>query len=377
MAHEFIIKNALQILKSHPIKNISNESSIFNTDASTLSWSLASVNATKSYIDSRSGMSSNLTSDASINLNDYSITYFNNDSSILVIDGSGVYYGTDLSQFYTDRSLVDKAYVDSHSGGITWSTPVNANIIPGTISNYNIGSEVSTFNNIYYSGYIFKDDKATYPFIRRGDANNTSNFFALANRDVSISADPSILFTDNIFVSWFSPTQKLEGSYNTGIGVGSLSRLYKGYDNTTLGNNTGRFITEGSGNTFIGSQAASNKDRTFNSYIASHNTYLGAYAGSGNGGSNNVFLGYEAGKDSSIDNKLYIANSSTNKPLIYGEFDTSILKFNTDQIIVPVNNISYIGDPNTNGSWRYMISGAQLLYQRRESSIWVTKQTIG
>jgi hypothetical protein len=36
----------------------------------------------------------------------------------------------------------------------------------------------------------------------------------------------------------------------------------------------------------------------------------------------------------------------------------------------------YIGDKTTDGSWRFVTSGANLIIQKRESGSWVTKQTI-
>lgn len=36
----------------------------------------------------------------------------------------------------------------------------------------------------------------------------------------------------------------------------------------------------------------------------------------------------------------------------------------------------YFGDPNVNGSWRFGVSGNNFIHQRRESSVWVTKDTI-
>jgi len=36
----------------------------------------------------------------------------------------------------------------------------------------------------------------------------------------------------------------------------------------------------------------------------------------------------------------------------------------------------YLGDPTTDGSWRMIRSGNDLLMERRESAAWVTKQTI-
>ena len=45
-------------------------------------------------------------------------------------------------------------------------------------------------------------------------------------------------------------------------------------------------------------------------------------------GSGNVALGYQAGYHETASNKLYIANSSTTTPLIYGDFATQELAIN-------------------------------------------------
>lgn len=38
--------------------------------------------------------------------------------------------------------------------------------------------------------------------------------------------------------------------------------------------------------------------------------------------------------------------------------------------------IVYLGDSETNGSWRMVRSGNNLLFQRKEAGSWVTKSTI-
>jgi len=62
------------------------------------------------------------------------------------------------------------------------------------------------------------------------------------------------------------------------------------------------------------------------------NVMIGYRAGYGvdgtSTGSGNVFLGKEAGYSETGSNKLYISNSSTTTPLIYGEFDNYHVKFN-------------------------------------------------
>lgn len=44
--------------------------------------------------------------------------------------------------------------------------------------------------------------------------------------------------------------------------------------------------------------------------------------------------------------------------------------------IVNSTNEIYLGDEATDGSWRFAQSGSDLVIQRRESSVWVTKSTI-
>jgi hypothetical protein len=54
--------------------------------------------------------------------------------------------------------------------------------------------------------------------------------------------------------------------------------------------------------------------------------YLGLQSGRLNQtGTGNVFLGHQAGYNESGSNRLYIDNSNTSKPLLYGEFNTNRL----------------------------------------------------
>ena len=62
---------------------------------------------------------------------------------------------------------------------------------------------------------------------------------------------------------------------------------------------------------------------------ATNNTALGYFAGNAvYGGSGNVFLGYSAGSNENGSNKLYIANSNTDNPLIKGDFSAATLNIN-------------------------------------------------
>jgi len=113
------------------------------------------------------------------------------------------------------------------------------------------------------------------------------------------------------------------GGYNTFLGreagYSNTNSLY----NTFLGRQAGYFNTNGSSNTFVGEVAG-----VFNT-TGDLNTFLGRQAGYSNTtGSGNVFLGYRAGYSETGSNKLYVVNSLTDAPLIYGEFDTNLLRIN-------------------------------------------------
>ncbi|MBT3424033.1 MAG: hypothetical protein HN921_12580 [Bacteroidetes bacterium] len=157
-----------------------------------------------------------------------------------------------------------------------------------------------------------------------------------------------------------------EAGYSNTIGYSnSFVGYYSGYNNTTAGRNSflggfsGRSNTTGDHNCFLG--YASGVDNTTGNY----NTFSGAYSGANNTlglgnvcmgmysnryneeGSNNVIIGYSAGKGTSshsksgnifigyqagfndtTDNKLYIENSNSSSPLIYGDFSTNLVRVN-------------------------------------------------
>ncbi|MFN4985779.1 MAG: tail fiber domain-containing protein [Ignavibacteria bacterium] len=130
--------------------------------------------------------------------------------------------------------------------------------------------------------------------------------------------------------------------YNTAVGMLSMNALTGGSANVSLGYNSLNALTLGNENTAIGANALSAL------VGANYNTAVGTYAGvaitSGaenvligratgyalTTGSGNVLIGYNVGFSIASDasNLLYIDNSTTNTPLIYGDFSTNALTFN-------------------------------------------------
>ena len=118
------------------------------------------------------------------------------------------------------------------------------------------------------------------------------------------------------------------GYYNTGYYNTFLGDL-AGYSNTTgnyntfLGDSAGYFNTTGNFNTFLGDSAG------YYNTTGNYNTFLGDYAGYHNTtGYRNVFLGYQAGYNETGSDRLYIHNSDSTSPLIYGDFNGRTIQIN-------------------------------------------------
>jgi hypothetical protein len=72
------------------------------------------------------------------------------------------------------------------------------------------------------------------------------------------------------------------------------------------------------------SNTAVGRDAGRNAFIANNNTYIGFSAGgNNNSGSRNVFIGNAAGQNETNSDRLYISNTNTTTPLIFGAFDNT------------------------------------------------------
>lgn len=152
--------------------------------------------------------------------------------------------------------------------------------------------------------------------------------------------DAGTLGTGNTFFGYNSgkgnPQYQLI-NYSTFVGH-ETGKNSSGSNNTFIGYRSGRYFDDGNQNIFIGSlsgeQAIDNSNNVFIGYSAArynngqNNTIIGNEAGLNNDNNYNVFLGYRAGYNEQGSNKLYIENSSSSTPLIWGDFSTEKLKFN-------------------------------------------------
>ena len=141
------------------------------------------------------------------------------------------------------------------------------------------------------------------------------------------------------------------GDYNTIVGYEANSSNQSGNYNSCYGTESGKWnYLSGSSNSLFGYRAGygvavSSNTYSNNSYFGtqsgystttgSNNSYFGYQSGySNNTGSRNVFIGYQAGYSETGSDKLYIDNSSTTQPLIYGDFDGDWVKINGDLTVL-------------------------------------------
>lgn len=258
-------------------------------------------------------------------------------------------------------------------------------ILPGTTNTYNLGSVANRWHNIYVENIITPG----------GSIHNQNTDTILTTDGTTQLINAGVVINDFISDRWLnqltntffgvgtagagnlSHTGGIEGYENTAFGCDAGSSLLTGYSNTYVGNNAGEGNTSGYNNVAIGADALNNAS-TVDSNVAvgdqammnatggkntalgkgamggagageyntvvglqalgtpsgSWNTAIGVWAGQLNTGSSNVFVGYRAGDNSgAVSDKLYIDNSNTATPLIYGDFSTNSLTVNGDLIV--------------------------------------------
>lgn len=153
---------------------------------------------------------------------------------------------------------------------------------------------------------------------------------------------------------------------NTVIGHNAALSLQIGGDNTIIGQNSARLLTGGTANVLIGSNAMDSNGvnsgtsnviigiSSGNRLTGDNNVMIGRQAGGGNtvksSSSGNVFLGFQAGFNQTGSNLLFIENSNSSTPLVYGDFANDLLRFNAK---VGVNVLPSTFQFDVNGTSRF------------------------
>jgi hypothetical protein len=249
---------------------------------------------------------------------------------------SGIYnsfFGYQSGKSTTEGS--DNLFVGYQSG---FSNQLGLNnIFIGKNSGFNNIGEIQTvpFYLAYGSYNVFIGNNAGFSNI-----SGWTNLF-LGN-SAGYSNDTG---SDNTFVG------NLSGEYNTSGSCNAFFGAFSGRKNSTGDFNTGVGFysgnkNESSSNTFVGAYSGENN------ISGTSNTFIGISSGRNSTGFGNVFIGSNAGSAETGNNKLYIANSNTASPLIYGDFGGSSVRIN--------GSLCYTGSAGTCSDSRYKKEVSQI-----------------
>jgi len=164
---------------------------------------------------------------------------------------------------------------------------------------------------------------------------------------------------DNTAIGYGTLFNAETADYNTAVGKQAIASLTTGYGNIGIGREVMYNTVAGIGNSVIGERAmfgGNSNSSNYNSILGyraawsldggGNNTIIGRSSGSllSTGSENiligtdagdalttedgNIFIGYQAGSAATASNKLYIENSNSATPLIYGEFDNDLVTIN-------------------------------------------------
>ena len=255
------------------------------------------------------------------------------------------------------------AYIDGDVE-LTGKTTIGGNFILQGISNASVTDSVLYFHNdTVYRGPAPSGGSSYWELLGGGaELNPVSGVDTVNMESEVVQVDGAAFFTDqgdinNVIIgNGAAQTNAAHGTDNVGIGALALEDIASGgNDNTAVGDGAGKGITSGDANSYFGSAAGSSlttgshntaigfgamQDATSAQYsvgigeytlkgnTGSFNTALGAQAGYTGDGSYCVFLGVNAGYSETGSNKLYIENSNSASPLIYGEFDNDLVRVN-------------------------------------------------
>jgi len=286
-------------------------------------------------------------------------------NQFLTTNGSGVASFSNISA----DTFTQYALLAGRSGGqtLTGGTAANNTLIlrgnsaasGNTISNanmqFNVGdSGGTTAMTILNNGNVGIGD------------STPSALFTVGNGDLfQVDSTGRIIFsTTNVRIGMSSLQNNTTGTNNIAVGDSALYSNTTGYDNTALGSNALSYLDSGSNNTAVGYFALGSDDQSTSGNrnsalgqgagayaIGDDNIFIGVNAGNsydvfggtanrnviiGSGAANdlqmsqnnNIFIGYQAAQSETGSNKLYIENSNSTQPLIYGEFDNDLIRIN-------------------------------------------------
>lgn len=315
----------------------------------------------------------------------YANTIYNDNTATgyaALYSSNGGLYNTANGAFSLYSNTIGNFNTANGYSALSLNTSGNYNTANGVFSlNYNSIGEYNTANG-YQSLYFNTTGHRNTANGASALNSNTTGYRNTANGYRSLYLND--YGYDNTANGAFALLRNEGGSNNTANGAYALSNGILGNNNTAIGayahsSGTGNdntasgvyslFVGSGDYNTANGAYALYSNTSTLNTAIGAytlysntsgHSNFAGGYdalrlntTGMTNTaigtnslknnvvGSGNIAIGYQSGENELGSNKLYIENSNSTTPLIYGEFDNDLIKINGNLLI---NNLSTSGD---------------------------------
>jgi hypothetical protein len=195
----------------------------------------------------------------------------------------------------------------------------NLRIDGGKIPFFNTGESVFIGENAGLNDDLTNNQNVFVGW-EAGKANTTGNLNVFMGNAAGQANTTGVW---NTAIGQYAMGNTTTGAYNTAVGRGSLSSNVGGSSNTAIGEGALQSATSANQNTAVGSGAL------YNNTSGNTNVAIGNAAGYNNlTGGGNVFIGYGAGSFETGSSKLYIDNSNTTNPLLFGDFSTNLLRVN-------------------------------------------------
>lgn len=267
------------------------------------------------------------------------------------------------------RLIHNRLEMVNHSGNILFGDKSGNSLTTGACNIFigdsagasNTEGNINTFVGTWCGTQNTTGNSNTFIGFLSGSNNTTGNYNTFVGM---LSGRWNTTGNVNTFVGMFSGRNNTTGNNNAFFGYEAGHENTTGMGNVFMGIVSGHHNQTGSGNTYLGSAAGfGNQTGDENTFLGngtganstgSHNVFLGAYSGQDNNGSDNVFIGTYAGMHETLSNKLYIANTGTSEPLIYGDFGEGRLKFWADSVET-TGKIQASGEVRSNQ--RFNVSG--------------------
>lgn len=202
--------------------------------------------------------------------------------------------GTRFLHSYKPAGTNDNLFLGKGAGNFTLSATSNFNANIGVGENSLATLSTGYFNTALGTGalrYTTTGNNNTAVGLQAGNRISTGTFNVAVGRDALYGA---------------SSPSSATGSYNVALGYAPLYSLSTGSNNVAVGYQAGLNSSSAGNNVFLG-------------YEAGHDITTE---------SGNIFIGYQAGADATGSNQLYIENTNSASPLIFGDFTNDYVNIN-------------------------------------------------